>query len=66
MHDGYAPFRHETENNITILQDGKTLQNEIEVVEGMKLDRGYISPYFVTNPKTQKVVSFMTFRIWCR
>jgi len=35
--------------------DGKTLEHELEVVEGMKLDRGYISPYFVTNAKTQKV-----------
>lgn len=34
-------------------QDGKTLDNEIEVVEGMKFDRGYISPYFVTDSKTQ-------------
>ena len=34
------------------LQDGKTLENELEVVEGMKFDRGYISPYFVTDPKT--------------
>lgn len=34
-------------------QDGKTLDNEIEVVEGMKFDRGYISPYFVTDNKTQ-------------
>jgi len=31
--------------------------NELEVVEGTKLDRGYISPYFVTNAKTQKVVN---------
>lgn len=38
-------------------QDGKTMDNELEVVEGMKLDRGYISPYFITNDKNQKCVS---------
>ncbi|GKE05562.1 chaperonin CPN60-like protein 2, mitochondrial, partial [Tanacetum coccineum] len=29
--------------------DGNTLDNELEVVEGMKLGQGYISPYFVTD-----------------
>ena len=36
------------------VQDGKTLEHEIEYVEGLKFDRGYISPYFVTDQKTQK------------
>ncbi|KAF5197306.1 60 kDa chaperonin [Thalictrum thalictroides] len=39
---------------VITITDGKTLYNELEVVEGMKLDRGYISPYFVTNQKNQK------------
>lgn len=39
--------------SLFLKQDGKTLENEIEVVEGMKFDRGYISPYFVTDAKTQ-------------
>ena len=30
------------------------MENELEVVEGMKFDRGYISPYFVTDAKTMK------------
>ncbi|CAB4278536.1 unnamed protein product [Prunus armeniaca] len=33
---------------------GKTLDNELEVVKEIKLDRGYISPYFITNQNNQK------------
>ena len=35
-------------------QDGKTLETEVEYVEGIKWDRGYISPYFSTDTKTAK------------
>ncbi|XP_061370311.1 chaperonin CPN60-like 2, mitochondrial [Gastrolobium bilobum] len=39
---------------IITVADGNTLDNELEVVEGMKLNRGYISPYFITDQKTRK------------
>merc|ERR1711871_1640636 len=35
------------------VSDGQTLEDELEVVEGMKFDRGYISPYFITDNKSQ-------------
>jgi chaperonin GroEL len=38
---------------VITVQDGKTIEDELEVVEGMKFDRGYISPYFISDPKTQ-------------
>jgi chaperonin GroEL len=40
---------------VITVQDGRTLHDELETVEGMKFDRGYISPYFVNDAKTQKV-----------
>lgn len=40
------------------------MDNELEVVEGMKLDRGYISPYFITNPKNQKCVRILSIKFF--
>ncbi|TKY64366.1 Chaperonin CPN60 2 [Spatholobus suberectus] len=39
---------------VITVADGNTMDNELEVVEGMKLSRGYISPYFITDQKTRK------------
>ncbi|KAI4325341.1 hypothetical protein MLD38_030751 [Melastoma candidum] len=41
------------DGTITIT-DGNTVEDELDVVEGMKLARGYMSPYFITDQKTQK------------
>lgn len=41
------------DGTITV-KDGKTLIDELEVIEGMKFDRGYISPYFINSAKGAK------------
>ena len=38
---------------VITVEDGKSLQNELEVVEGMQFDRGYLSPYFITDTEKQ-------------
>ena len=38
---------------VITVEDGKSLQSELEVVEGMQFDRGYLSPYFINNAEKQ-------------
>jgi chaperonin GroEL len=43
------------------VEEGKGIENELTVVEGMQFDKGYISPYFVTNPDTLETIQEDTY-----
>src|SRR5438045_5256748 len=44
-----------SKDGVITVEESKTLETQLEVVEGMQFDRGYLSPYFVTDPERMEV-----------